>query len=208
MTGAASLGAVILAGGRGARVSGAVKPLFEVGGATLLRKAVASVAAVGAHPIVVAAPVLDESLDVEWVREDPPFGGPVAGIVAAFDRDDLWADAPQWTFVLACDLPQVASAVAVLRDAVALLPADTDGACLADPSSRPQWLTGVYRTATLRAAARSVPSGGRDAPVRDLVADLAIAALTVPADLTADIDTWEDLHRARAAAGDPPLEDS
>lgn len=208
MSGEPSFGAVLLAGGRGSRVGGAAKPLFAVGGATLLGRAVASVVAAGAHPVVVAAPVLDETLDVAWVREDPPFGGPVAGIVAVLGRADLWTIEPDWTFVLACDLPRVDAAVEFLRSAVPLLPSDTDGACLADPSSRPQWLTGVYRTAALRAAARALPDAGRDAPVRELLHDLAIAALPAPADLTADIDTWEDLSRARAAAGDAPEEDS
>lgn len=203
-----TFGAILLAGGRASRVAGAAKPLFEVGGATLLGRAVASVTAIGARPIVVAAPVLDPALDVEWVLEDPPFGGPVAGVVAALSRAEGWAPEPEWTFLLACDLPRIDSAVQRLRSDILLLPSDTDGACLADPASRPQWLTGVYRTRALRAAAAALPDAGRDAPVRDLLADLAIAALPAPGDLTADVDTWEDLKRAREAAGDAPQEDS
>jgi molybdopterin-guanine dinucleotide biosynthesis protein A len=199
-----TFGAILLAGGRGSRVGGATKPLFDVGGQSLLARAVSAVMQAGAHPIVVASPVLDESLAVSWAVEDPPFGGPVAGIVAALGRSDLWALEPEWTFVLACDLPHVDAAVARLRRDILLLPSDTEGVCLADASSRPQWLTGVYRTAVLRRAAASVPDAGRDAAVRELVDDLAIAAFAVPDDLTADVDTWEDLHRARVAAGDEP----
>jgi len=201
-------GAILLAGGRATRVGGAQKPLFEVGGQTLLARAVAAVAHAGAQPIVVAAPALDGSLNVQWVVEDPPFGGPVAGIVAALSRTELWMPEPEWTFLLACDLPRVDAAVARLTRDIPLLPGSTEGVCLADASSRPQWLTGAYRTAALRSAAGALRDAGRDAPVHALLDDLAIAAIAAPDDLTADVDTWEDLDRARAATGDAPLEDS
>jgi len=195
------IGAVLLAGGRGTRVDGAVKPLFDVGGRTLLGRAVDAVRSAGAEPVVVAAPVLDESLTVEWVREDPPFGGPVAGIVAALAHPGLART--DWTFVLACDLARPDLAVARLVSDLALLPADTEGLCLADASSRPQWLTGLYRTRVLRAAADRIRDGGRDAPVRELLEDVSIAVVAASDDLTADVDTWEDLERAREAAAHP-----
>ncbi|WP_243074077.1 molybdenum cofactor guanylyltransferase [Microbacterium sp. SS28] len=199
-----TFGAILLAGGRASRVGGAVKPLFDVGGRTLLARAVAAARDAGAQPIIVAAPQLDPALEVEWVLEDPPFGGPVAGIVAALSRSEGWVPEPDWTFVLACDLPRIDAAVARLRSDILLLPSDTDGVCLADASSRPQWLTAAYRTPVLRRAASGLPDAGRNASVRDLVHDLAVAALAAPDDLTADVDTWEDLHRARIAAGDEP----
>lgn len=221
-----TLGAILLAGGRGSRVDGAVKPLFEVGGRTLLTATVSAVLGAGAHPVTVAAPPLDPGLPVEWIREEPPFGGPVAGIVAALrswdaagsaersgsgeragsgerttrPREGAAARVPAWTLVLACDLPRVDAAVRRLVSDIMLLPSDTDGLCLGDATSRPQWLTGVYRTGALRDAAYALPHGGRDAPVRVLLEDLAIAVVRTPGDLTADIDTWEDLERARARA--------
>jgi molybdopterin-guanine dinucleotide biosynthesis protein A len=197
-------GAILLAGGRATRVGGAQKTLFEVGGETLLARAVRAVRDAGADPVVVAAPVLDDALDVAWVREEPAYGGPAAAIVAALDRSQLWRPEPEWVLVLACDLPRVDAAVALLRDAVALVPADTDGVCLGDASSRPQWLTGVYRTRALRAASRALPDRGRDAAVRALIDDLAVAVLAAPDDVTSDVDTWEDLERARAAVADRP----
>ena len=208
MTEKAELGAILLAGGRGSRVDGAAKPLFEVGGRTLLAATVTAVTDAGARPITVAADVLDESLDVAWVREDPPFGGPVAGTVAVLEA---WADAgtlPEWTFLLACDLPRAADAVARLTVDLPLLPPDADGICLGDPGSRPQWLTGIYRTAALRRRAAALPDRGRDAPVRELVEDLAITVVVVPGDLTDDIDTWEDLERARTRAATLPTEEA
>lgn len=198
---AGGLGAILLAGGRATRVDGATKPLFEIGGRTLLRTAVEAATDAAARPITVVAPMLDDSLEVRWVREDPPFGGPAAGIVAALES---WADAdqPEWTLVLACDLPRADAAVQRLVGDIVLLPADADGVCLGDASSTPQWLTGVYRTRALRAAASALPDRGRDAAVRALVDDLAITVLTVADDLTRDVDTWEDLEQARSAA--PP----
>lgn len=195
---APSRGAILLAGGRASRVGGAAKPLFEVGGTTLLRAAVDAVADASARPITVVGPVLDPDLPVEWAREDPPFGGPAAAVVAALDT---WARAgradPEWTLLLACDLPRVATAVRHVTADLALLPSDTDGLCLGDATSRPQWLTGAYRTRSLRAAASALPRRGADAPVRDLVADLAIAVVAVPDAVTQDVDTWEDLEEAR-----------
>ena len=203
------LGAILLAGGRGTRVDGAVKPLFEVGGRTLLSTAVTAATDAGAQPLTVVAPMLDESLPVGWVREDPPFGGPAAAVVAALAS---WPaeDDPEWTLVLACDLPGVDAAVRRLVDDLPMLPADTEGLCLGDASSRPQWLTAVFRTRALRQAASALPKGGRDQPMRALVEDVAIAVVAAPDDLTRDVDTWEDLNEARARAdhAHPSLEES
>ncbi|MGN7189057.1 NTP transferase domain-containing protein [Microbacterium enclense] len=185
-----SVDAILLAGGRGTRVGGAIKPLFEVNGSTLLASAVGAVRAGGAERAVVAAPVLAEGLDVRWVREDPPFGGPVAAIVAALEEVD--ADE---VYVVACDLPTVDAAVALLSDP---LPADTDGACLDD--GRPQWLIGRYRTAALRAAASTLPDRGRDASMRALLGRLTVLPVAVDPALTHDVDTWDDLRRARGGA--------
>ncbi len=131
-----SVDAILLAGGRGSRVGGAVKPLFEVGGSTLLAAAIDAVRAGGTGRVVVVAPVLDAALDVDWVREDPPFGGPVAAVVAALpavDADEV--------YVIACDLAAPAAAVHRLT---APIPPGADGVCLDD--GRRQWLIGRYRT--------------------------------------------------------------
>ena len=76
--------------------------------------------------------------------------------------------------------------------------------CLGDASSRPQWLTGdlPHRRA---AGARHprCPIAGANAPVRALVDDLAITVVAAPGDLTDDVDTWEDLERARTRAAIP-----
>lgn len=196
MTGARA--AILLAGGRASRLGGIDKNALEVDGRTLLEHAVAAAASVGCTPIVVAGPERPGTDGVVWVREDPPFGGPVAGIAAALGALDP-ADGP-WTVVLSCDLPGAAAALTrVVRDLV-LLGDDVDAVCLGDASSRPQWLVGAYRTAALRRAIAALPRGGRDAAVRDFVAELAVVVLAAPDAETADVDTWEDLEQARSRA--------
>lgn len=186
------IGAILLAGGRATRLGGAAKPLLDVGGRTLLQRAIDATR--GCAPVtIVGDPVVGVD-GAGRVREDPPFGGPAAAIVAALED---WDDDPEWAFVLACDLPGVIDAAARLRRDLPLLPADTDGVCLGDAGSRPQWLTGLYRTAALRRAAASLPDHGAGASVRALLDDLAITVLAAPTEETDDVDTWEDLERAR-----------
>ncbi|MFV0375643.1 molybdenum cofactor guanylyltransferase [Microbacterium sp.] len=192
-------GAILLAGGRATRLGGCTKPLLEVAGRTLLRRAVDAVD--GCRPITVVAPVLDDTLPVAWVREDPPYGGPAAAVVAALASWPADEAEPDWTVLLACDLPDAAAAVARLRRDVAFVPGDTDGVCLGDESSRPQWLTGMYRTRALRTGAGALPGAGAGASMRDLLTDLAIAVIPAPPHETADVDTWQDVEKARARAG-------
>jgi len=192
--GALSRGAILLAGGRASRMGGIAKPLLRIGGVTLLDRAIAAGRDAGCAPITIVGPAADgvEADDLAWVREDPPFTGPAAAAVAAIAT---WtAPGPEWAFLLACDLPRVGAAVARLSADLALLPSDADGMCLGDASSRPQWLTGVYRTTALRAASSRLADAGRDLSVRALLADLAITVVPAPGD-TADIDTWEDYRK-------------
>ncbi|WP_254359539.1 molybdenum cofactor guanylyltransferase [Microbacterium hominis] len=198
-----AVGAILLAGGRATRLDGRAKPLLEIGGRSLLAAAIAGARDAGARPITVVAPVLEERTDVDWVREDPPFAGPAAATVAALRAWDATGEIPAWTLLLACDLPRADEAVARLTADAALLGTDSDGLCLGDRTGRPQWLTGLYRTDALRESAYAVPDAARDAPVRALFDDRAITVITDLQGLTDDVDTWEDLHRARALADRP-----
>ncbi|MGN7949428.1 molybdenum cofactor guanylyltransferase [Microbacterium sp. 22215] len=182
--------AIILAGGRASRLGGAAKPLLEVDGRTLLDHAVAALA--DCEPVVVVGPWMPVGGPVLWTQETPAFGGPVAGIAAGLALIDNAE-----VFVLAADLPNAEAAVALLRQHPPLSE-NQDGLCLADASGRMQWLTGRYRVAALRTALTRLPDAGRDASARALLGGLAIG--TLPAgDLATDVDTWDDLERARAA---------
>lgn len=184
------LAAILLAGGRGSRMGGVHKPLLEVGGVSLLDAAITAAREVGCDPIIAVGPAQGgpQSASVTWVREDPPFGGPVLAILTALPL----IAAPR-VLVLACDLPRVGEAVRLL----CAQDFSRDGVCLTDESGRRQWLTGLYRADALRAAAATIPDGGRDAAVRALVGELAITAVAASDALAADIDTWDDLSEAR-----------
>lgn len=191
--------AIILAGGRATRVGGAAKPLLEVGGATLLDHALAAVR--GCSPIIVVGPPVPVRAEVVWARESPPFGGPVAALSAGLRHVES-----REVYVLAADVPRAAEAVALLRQHPPLAGDDspgpaTDGLCLRDADGRMQWLIGRYRTAALQAAAGALPDGGRDASIRSLLAGLTVTAIP-GGDLATDVDTWDDLERARAVFRD------
>jgi len=190
-------GAVLLAGGRASRMGGVDKPGLLVDGVSMRDRAIAAVVSVGASPVVVVGPepaASGASRDaVRWVREDPPFSGPAAAVVAGLPAEG--ADATEWTFLLACDLPHPDVAVARLMSGIPALPPEADGVCLVDGSGRPQWLTGVYRTAALTGAASALPDGGRDQPVRALLAGLAPTLLDDPDAGAQDVDTWEDYEQ-------------
>ncbi len=192
--------AILLAGGRASRVDGAAKPLFEVAGTTLLQRAVDAVA--GCVPITVVGARVDGIEGVTWAREDPPFGGPAAAVAAALHP--VPADDPEWTYVLACDLPGAVAAIGRLADALPLLPRETEGLCLADEQSRPQWLIGAYRTSALRRGAARLAGGGHGASMRMLLDDVAVAVIDAPEAETADVDTWDDLAQAHRRAKEEP----
>jgi len=160
-------------------------------------RAIAAVASVGATPVVVVGPepaASGASRDaVRWVREDPPFSGPAAAVVTALETPGV--DAAEWIFLLACDLPHPEVAVARLISGIPALPPESDGACLVDETGRAQWLAGAYRTTALVSAASALPDGGRDQPVRALLAGLSVELLTDSGAGARDVDTWEDYEQ-------------
>ena len=78
------LGAVVLAGGTGARMGGVDKASVEIDGVTLLERSLA--ATMSALEVVVVGEQVPTSRPVTWTREDPAGGGPAAGLLAGLDR--------------------------------------------------------------------------------------------------------------------------
>ncbi|WP_168387112.1 NTP transferase domain-containing protein, partial [Microbacterium sp. K41] len=70
--GVPSAAGIVLVGGRGRRMGGAVKPLLKIGGETLLARTLRALDRAGAAPVYAVGPVLDAAAEVRWVREDPP----------------------------------------------------------------------------------------------------------------------------------------
>ncbi|MFE2531931.1 molybdenum cofactor guanylyltransferase, partial [Streptomyces sp. NPDC059371] len=90
--------AVVLAGGAARRLGGEDKPGVRVGGRTLLDRVLAACADAG-RTVVVAGP-RPTARPVEWAREDPPGGGPLAALDAG-----LRHTAAPYVLVLSADLP-------------------------------------------------------------------------------------------------------
>ncbi|MFD6552737.1 molybdenum cofactor guanylyltransferase, partial [Streptomyces sp. NPDC058398] len=90
--------AVVLAGGAARRLGGEDKPGVRVGGRTLLDRVLAACAD-ATRTVVVAGP-RPTARPVEWAREDPPGGGPLAALDAG-----LRHTAAPYVLVLSADLP-------------------------------------------------------------------------------------------------------
>ena len=175
------LAAVILAGGTAVRLDGADKASLEHAGSTFLEHALSATRA--ATEVVVVGDPVPTSRPVTFVREDPPLGGPVAGLVTG--RRAL-ARRPDTVLVLAVDMPFVTDAT-VRR----LVAADgADGAALVGPDGRRR-LVLLLRTAALDAATPEDPHG---ASVRSLLARLDLADVDALDDEARGVDTWRDLR--------------
>ncbi|MFI9008329.1 molybdenum cofactor guanylyltransferase [Actinosynnema sp. NPDC053489] len=174
-----SWSAVVLAGGRGSRLGGVDKASLVVGGRTLLDHVLAAVA--GAARVVVVGPSKDDVPGVTWAREDPPGGGPVAGLAAGLVHvgTDL-------VVVLAVDQPGLTrSTVDRLRAAVA-----DAGAVLVDDAGRAQWLIGAWRTSALREA---LPADPRGTSMRSVLAPLTPVEVPALPGESRDVDAPGDL---------------
>jgi molybdopterin-guanine dinucleotide biosynthesis protein A len=186
--------AVVLAGGRAARLGGRPKPQLEVGGRTMLAVVLEAVA--DAQRRIVVGPRQPVPDDVVLVREHPPGGGPVEAL-----RAGLAEVSTDVVALLAADLPFLTAAlVTALRARLS-----GDGIVVVDDGRRDQWLLGVWRTAALRAA---VAGASGPTSLRRVLAPLGPARLRpdVPAGEPPpwlDCDTPADLARARAVVVPP-----
>ncbi len=183
--------ALVLAGGRAARLGGQAKPQLVVGGRTMLAAVLDAVA--DAECRVVVGPPQPVPGGVVVVREQPPGGGPVAALRAGLRSVDTAVVA-----LLAGDLPFLrAELIGALRAALA-----GDGVLVVDDGGRDQYLLGVWRTEALRAA---LPAAGGPTSLRRVVTGLDVRRLrpVVPPGSPPpwlDCDTPADLARARAVA--------
>jgi molybdopterin-guanine dinucleotide biosynthesis protein A len=183
--------AVVLAGGKAARLGGQAKPQLLVGGRPILAAVLEAVA--DAEQRIVVGPPQPVPPGVRLVREEPPGGGPVAAIRAGLA--DVGTDV---VLVLAGDLPFLtARLVGHLRERLT-----ADGILVVDDTGRDQYLLGAWRTTALR---RAVAAAREPTSLRKVLAPLAVRRLRpeVPAGEPppwTDCDTPADLARARAMA--------
>ncbi len=176
------LAAVILTGGTAARLGGRDKAAIEVGGRTLLERALLATAA--ADQVVVVGDEVRTSRPVVFAREEPAYGGPVAGLLAgrhALDRT------PDLLLVLAVDMPFVTSAT--VERLVAAVGQD-DGAVLTAADGRRRLVLAV-RMARLDQVA---PADAHGCPVHVLLAPLELREVPATGREGHGIDTVEDLQ--------------
>ncbi len=178
---------LVLAGGRGRRLGGVDKGALVVEGRPLLDRVLAAAPVLGGGVVVVGrGPVPD---GVRRTLEDPPDGGPVAGIAAGLDALGEEAD---WVAVVAVDQPGAEQALSALHAALHELVDGVDALAHTDATGHLQWLLAIYRREALAAALAQLPRV-RDVSVRRLVADLAWHPVGTGAEHVGDVDTWADL---------------
>jgi molybdenum cofactor guanylyltransferase len=203
---------VILAGGNAARMGGSDKPSLVVGGVPLLVLVAQAAAAAGTSRLIVVGPPRPSPVQASlaaladgqpgWlscVREEPPGGGPVAGL-----RRGLAEVSAAWVVLLAADLPFLTGAHLTALLAAAG-PATTGsvaagGSVLADADDRPQWLASCWPTDSLRPALASYPGQslhGLLEPLQSALARLDTSGGAMPP--WQDCDTPDDLAAARVA---------
>ncbi len=155
-----------------------------------------------AVPTVVVGPAPEDlPRPVAVTREDPPGGGPVAGLAAG-----LALVTTPTTVVAAVDLPHAGPVLPVLA---ATLRASGADAVVPDVAGVRQPLSAAYRTAALRRALAAL-GDPRGRAVRDVLAELVVQTVAGDAVVLADVDTPDDLARARtimAATEEVPMEE-
>lgn len=166
--------AIILTGGRGERLGGVDKAALSYRDATLLDHVLSVVD--DASEIVVVGPEKDVP-GIIWAREDPPGGGPLAGLAAGLSHVRA-----EWVAVLAVDQP------GLTKDTIARLRAPGRNAVLSD--DRTQWLIGVWNAAALREA---LPEDPRDMPLRKTLQRLDPVEVSALPGEARDVDTPADL---------------
>jgi molybdopterin-guanine dinucleotide biosynthesis protein A len=187
--------AVILAGGKAARLGGRAKPQLEVGGRTMLAAVLTAVA--GAERRIVVGPPQPVPDGVVLVREEPPGGGPVTALRTGLAEVDTEVVA-----VLAGDLPFLTTGlIDMLRAALR-----GDAALVVDDGGRDQLLLALWRTTSLRKALGAAPG---PAPVRRLLTGMDVDRIHPAVEPGRpspwlDCDTPTDLARARQLADRPP----
>lgn len=179
-------GAVVLAGGTGARLGGADKAALEYDGSTLLERALAAL--VDADEVVVVGRPVPTARPVTFTLEEPASGGPAAALLAGLEA---FGTVPDLLGVVAVDMPWLS------RDTFVRLRAagsTGDGAWLTGAGRRV--LAGVVRPEAIAAADPGL-EGRHGLPLHRLLAGLQLAAVPAVGPEADDIDTWEDLRALR-----------
>ncbi|MEW6864481.1 molybdenum cofactor guanylyltransferase [Trueperella pyogenes] len=172
---------IIQAGGTGARLGGASKPDFLIGGRRLLDILFDELCAAFSVTSVVIAPD-DVAIPTGAIRtlENPPRGGPLAGVAAGLAVLDLPDDAV--VGLATCDAPLAPRLYPKL-----LASMGAEGAVPTTDRGWPQYLHGVYRLGALRALTFE-----RDGSIRKAFGALRLARVADVECCCMDVDTPQD----------------
>lgn len=191
----ADVAAIIVGGGGGERLGGVSKPDLTLGGVRLIdRVCGVLVEACGAGCVAVVPSTVRVPEGVMRTLEDPPSGGPLAGIDAGLRA--LGVDDDVLVVVVSVDAPGVAGFVPALLESP--LRSESEGriAVGGDPEPFDQYLMGVYRAGALRRVideAVAALGSVRGVGVRRVLRALALERVSIDADVCRDIDTPEDV---------------
>ena len=191
----ADAAAIVVGGGGGERLGGVSKPDLTLGGVRLIDRvcgALTEACAVGC--VAVVPPSVRVPDGVARTLEDPPGGGPLAGIDAGLRALGVGDDV--LVVVVSVDAPGVAAFLSALLEPA--LREGVEGRIVrgGDPEPFDQYLMGVYRAASLRRAideAVAVYGSVRGVGVRRVLRALDVERVSVSADACRDIDTPEDV---------------
>lgn len=190
---------VILAGGTAKRLGGVSKPDYRVGGTRLIDWVFAEIERTrcSGRVVVVAPEHLSVPPGVVLTLEDPPLGGPLAGLNAGVSQ---LGDLPDSAIVamMPCDAPLTprlwGDLCAQIEDCVGAAPLADDG------ETRLQYLHGCYRLGALRGLDQV-----RNRSIRSGFSRLEVAAVADPQHYCADVDTPEDARKLAARLEIPPM---
>ncbi len=185
----AAVTALVVAGGMSTRF-GSDKLAAPLHGTPLLDHLLLGLPA--GWPVVVVGARRDTPREVGWTREEPPGGGPLAGIAAGLERV-----ATELVAVVAGDMPHAAAALTGLADVLRTAPPEVAAAVATDREAVANPLLAVYRTEAVRGA---LPEDPRGTPARSLLA-LPHVEVAVPGVQALDVDTPADLDELRSAGG-------
>ena len=196
-----SITGVIQAGGKSTRMGGEPKALLELGGRRIIERVLDVLRAV-ADPVLLVTntPELYRFLGLRMVPDAFPDGGSLGGIYSG-----LQAAPGDVAFTVACDMPFVSPAVA------RLVTARAPEADVVAPRVGERWETlhACYGKACLGPMERRLRAGrlkitGFFDEVRVLaIPEAEIARLADPARVFMNVNTPEELARARALASAP-----
>ena len=191
----ADVAAIVVGGGGGERLGGVSKPDLMLGGVRLIdRVCGVLMGACGAGCVAVVPASVRVPDGVRRILEDPPSGGPLAGIDAGLRV--LSAGDDVLVVIVSVDAPGVGAFLPALLEPA--LGEGSDGRIVrgGDPEPFDQYLMGIYRVGALRRVldeAEASLGSVRGVGVRRVLRALDVERVSVSADACRDVDTPEDV---------------